>query len=361
MTRLKEISLTILLLFATLSCKADVQVDSLWNKEFACAKDIIDTYQTAKKGIRKSDKEQQILNICHYVWQSGEYMFRCKGKNLDINELHKYAEELDLDNETVAVYMEKHDIARFADHYFALQAMKRGSTFEDARDGITMTVFFSLRSMNSNDYEKLNKVFSYKNNALHTAYLKKLIHPLTNSGCSKELFEIRTLIEKNVAESELKDKVLSLYDIYSTIMPGKEAPNVTFKDAEGNRYTINGFKGKIIVIDVWATWCSSCLKNMPRFMELIKDFEGCEDVVLFTVSTDSDDLKEKWLAAINKHNMGGMLNLTPDRSADSQFEEKYLISSVPRYLVIDKQGYIVSAFAPKPGNGLKEIIDELRK
>lgn len=361
MTRVKEISLTFLLLFAILSCKADVQVDSLWNREFSCAQDIIDTYQTAKKSIRKSDKEQQILNNCHYVWQSGEYMFKCKGKNEDINELHKYAEELDLDNEVVVNYMEKRDIARFVDHYFTLQAMKRGSTFEDARDGITMTVFFPLRSMNSNDYDKLNKVFSYKNNALHTAYLKKLVHPLTDSGCTKELLEVRTLIENNVADSELKSKVLALYDIYSTIMPGKEAPDVTFKDADGNRYSINGFKGKVIVIDVWATWCSSCLKNMPRFMELIKEYEGCEDIVLFTVSTDSDDLKEKWLAAINKHNMGGMLNLTPDRSTEAQFEEKYYISSVPRYIVIDKQGYIVSAFAPKPGEALKEIINELRK
>ena len=361
MTRFKTISLSCLLMFVIMSCKADVQVDSLWNKEFTCAQDIVDTYQNAKKALKKNDKEQLTVNNCHYVWQCGEYMFKCKGKNEDITKLPKYAEELDLDNETVAVYMAKHDIARFADHYFTLQAMKRGCGFEEARDGITMTVFFPLRSMNNNDYDKLKKVFSYKNNALHTAYLKKLVHPLTNSGCTKELLEVRTLIENNVADSELKSKVLALYDIYSTIMPGKEAPDVTFKDADGNRYSINGFKGKVIVIDVWATWCSSCLKNMPRFIELIKEYEGCEDIVLFTVSTDSDDLKEKWLAAIDRHKMGGMLNLTPDRSAEAQFEEKYYISSVPRYIVIDKQGYIVSAFAPKPGEVLKEIIDELRK
>ena len=54
--------------------------------------------------------------------------------------------------------------------------------------------------------------------------------------------------------------------------------------------------------------------------------------------------------------MGEMLNLTPDREAIEQFEEKYFVGSVPRYIVIDKEGTIVSAFAPKPGPALKEMI-----
>lgn len=96
-------------------------------------------------------------------------------------------------------------------------------------------------------------------------------------------------------------------------------------------------------------------------MELIKEFESNKDVIFFTVSTDSDNLKERWLAAIKKHKMEGMLNLTPDRSATEQFEEKYFVSAVPRYIVIDKQGKIVSAFAPKPGEELKDIINKLIK
>jgi peroxiredoxin len=234
--------------------------------------------------------------------------------------------------------------------------MKRGCSFDESRDGVEITVFYPIRSLNANDYLKLNEVFTCKNENLHAAYLKRMTHLLTTNGCNKELLEIRDLIKNNVADSKEKQKVLLLYNTFANIMPGTQAPNVTFKDAEGKKYTINDFKGKIIVIDVWATWCSSCLKNMPKFMELIKDFKGNEDVVFFTVSTDSDDLKEKWLAAINKHKMGEMLNLTPDREAIEQFEEKYFVGSVPRYIVIDKEGVIVSAFAPKPGPALKEMI-----
>jgi peroxiredoxin len=98
---------------------------------------------------------------------------------------------------------------------------------------------------------------------------------------------------------------------------------------------------------------------MPKFMELINSFKENKDVIFFTVSTDSDELREKWLAAIEKHKMGGMLNLTPERNSTPQFEEKYFVSSVPRYIVIDKEGKIVSAFAPKPGKELEKIIKEL--
>lgn len=353
---IKKTSIFFLLVLLTVSCKTNAQTDSLWNKEFACAQEIIDTYKTIKKSVSKKNRDEHILNTCRYVWYSGEYMFKCRGKNEDITELPKYAEELELDNEIVAQFMNEHKAARFTDHYFTLQAMKRGYSFDEARDGVEITVFFPIRALNENDYLKLKEVFTCKNESLHTEYLKRMIHLLTNNGCNKDLLEIRTIIETNVADCKQKEKVIALYEMYATITPGMQAPNVTFKDADGKKYTISDFKGKVIVVDVWATWCSSCLKNMPKFMELIKEFEGKDDVVFFTVSTDDDELKEKWLAAIKKHKMEEMLNLTPDRSATALFEEKYFVSAVPRYIVIDKKGKIVSAFAPKPGKALKEMI-----
>ena len=359
MTIIKRTTIFLSMALLAIASNAMQVTDSLWNREFACAQEIIDTYTSIQKATDNKDKEQEILNACYYVWHSGEYMFKCRGKNEDIALLPKYAEELELDNEIVAEFMQEHKMARFADHYFTLQAMKRGSTSDASRDGIEMTVFFPIRGLNENDYLKLQAIFTCKNNALHTAYLKKMMHMLSNNGCNNELLVIRKFIEENVAESEQKEKIMALYDSYTTIMPGIQAPDVAFKDAEGKKYTISSFKGKVIVIDVWATWCGSCLKNMPKFMELINSFKDNKDVVFFTASTDSDELKEKWLAAIEKHKMGGMLNLTPERNSTPQFEEKYFVSSVPRYIVIDKEGKIVSAFAPKPGKELEKIIKEL--
>ena len=358
MTITKKTFMFLTMALLAITGKAMQVTDSLWNREFTCAQEIVDTYTTVKKGTKKKNQEQHILNMCHYIWQSGEYMFKCRGKNEDITTLPKHVAEIDLDNEVVAKFMLEHKVARFTDHYFTLLAMKRGCSFEESRDGVEITVFFPIRGLNANDYLKLNKVFSCKNSELHTAYLKRMTHLLTNNGCNNELLEIRTLIERNTADSKLKQKIIALYDMYATIMPGMQAPDVKFKDAEGNSYSIGDFKGKVTVIDVWATWCSSCLKNMPQFMELKKEFEGNNEVAFFTVSTDDDELKERWIAAIKKHNMGSMLNLLPDRSAVEQFENAYFVSSVPRYIVIDKEGRIVSAFAPKPGEEMQQMITD---
>ena len=357
MKNCKYVIIISLFLSALFSCKAQVEINSMWEKEFSTAQEIIDTYNAVKGKLGRWDKQRHTLNSCNYVWRSGEYMFKCRGKNEDIAKLPEHSEKLELDDDVVTSFMVERDTARFADHYFTLQAMKRGDSFNDSRDGITITVFFPIRGLNRNDYQKLHEVFSCKNDDLHTAYLKKLRHPLTNSGCNDDFYAIRELIEKNVAESGLKEEILSLYDIYKPLMPGSKAPDTAFKDASGNIYTIGGFKGKVLVIDVWATWCKSCLMNMAKFMALKEEYKENPDVEFVTVSTDSEEVRESWLAAIEKFKMGSMLNLTPCNSNGKIFTEEYRVSGVPRYIVIDRNGDIVSVFAPKPDDGMKEMIE----
>lgn len=338
-----------------------IPIDSLWQKEFGTAQDIVTNFTAIEKQIEGMPEELHTENLCHYIWQSGEYMFRCRGKNEDIALLPQNIKEIRLDNGTVASFMTGHNCERFTDHYFTLLAMKRGDSFEESRDGITMTVFYPLRSMNRNDYAKMKEVFSCKNDALHTAYMKKLKFPFSNSGCNEEFYAVRPYIEKNVKESKLKNEIIALFDLYRNTMPGEEAPTPVLIDTDGKKHTFAEFKGKVLVIDVWATWCSSCLKKMPEFKELRNRYSGNPDIEFITVSIDRKEVKENWLAAIKKREMEEMLNLYPDCSVESQFESDYHISGVPRYIVLDKEGKIVSAYAPPPGGGLEEIIENTIK
>ena len=155
-----------------------VCIDSLWQNEFNSAEEIVANYNAVKRLIKGNSQEAYTENLCNYIWQCGEYMFRCRGKNEDIALLPQNIEEISFDDSIVKAYMIERDTARFADHYFTLQAMKRGSSFDESRDGITVTVFYHPRSMNSNDYAKLKEVFSCKNDALHIAYMNKLKFPL---------------------------------------------------------------------------------------------------------------------------------------------------------------------------------------
>lgn len=345
------------------SCNKPIppQVEILWQKKFTEAQQIIDTYDSIRKAIGSNSSNLHTENLCNYVWYSGEYMFNCRGKNSDITLLPPHISKLNLDDSIVTKFMLQRDTARFVDHYFTLEAMKRGDSFEESRDGITITVFYHPRAMNDNDYSKMRQVFNSNNNALHQAYMRKLKFPISNSGCNEQLYSIRPLIEKNVADSKLKSEILALYDEYSSIMPGSKAPISTLKDTNGKEHTFTEFSGKVLVIDVWATWCSSCIANMPKFMALRDSYKENNNIEFITVSIDRSNVKKRWLSTIARRQMDGMLNLFPDCKEQSQFETQYKISGVPRYIIIDKKGNIVSAFAPPPGGGLEELITKTLK
>ena len=332
-------------------------LDSLWNRKFNNAEGIIALYDSIKQTATEKNRGMHTLNQCHYVWHCGEYMFSCRGKNEDIYRLPEQSTELSFDNGVVAQFALTKKIGRFADHYFTLQAMKKGDSFNESRDGVTATVFYPIRALNNNDYEKLQAVFTCKNSALHNEYLERLKFPLQNSGCTKGLKEIQPLIEKNVAESPLKAEVLAMYELFTRIMPGNQAPISILKDTEGNEHTFEEFKDKVLVIDVWATWCHSCLANMHKFTGMKYWFRKESDVCFITISIDRSEDKELWLEAIAKNNMQGMLNLFPDCEMQSQFESDFQISGVPRYIIIDKKGEIVSAHAPSPGPEMVKLIE----
>ena len=334
------------------------RLDSLWQRKFTGAADIIALYDSVKHSIPEKENGTHTLNQCHYVWHSGEYMFSCRGKNDDIYQLPERSTELSFDNSVVAQFALTKKIGRFADHYFTLQAMKRGDSFNDARDGVTATVFYHIRALNENDYNKLRTVFSSRNNDLHKEYLERLKFPLQNSGCTDGLKSIEPLIEANVADSPLKSEVLEFYKLFTRIMPGNPVPISVLKDREGNEHTFEEFKGKVLVIDVWATWCHSCLTNMHKFTAMRNRFSKESDVCFITVSIDRSEDKEQWLHAIEKYDMTSMLNLFPDCEVQSQFESDFMISGVPRYIVIGKRGEIISVHAPSPGPEMASMIEK---
>lgn len=336
-------------------------VDTAWQKEHASAGEIIETYLAVRQRIGNGCHSLHTKNLCNYIWSSGEYMFKCRGKNADIHELPKHLEDIALDDKHVEAFMIERDTARFADHYFTLKAMKQGSSFDESRDGITITVFYPPRSMNGNDYAKMKEVFSCKNSALHIAYMKKLKFPFRNSGCSEELYAIRPLIEQNVAGSKLKSEIIALFDEYKHLMPGSKAADARFLHTNGKECRLSGYKGKVIVIDVWATWCSSCLKGLKAYSELSSKYSGSDEIVFLTVSIDRSDKKSAVLALIEKKNLGSTVNLLTGCPAESPFETAYKISGIPRCIVIDKSGNIISAYAPPAGGGLEEIIAKLLK
>jgi thiol-disulfide isomerase/thioredoxin len=346
---------------STLFVQGGTVPDSIWAAPFSCADDIVKTYQHSKQ--MESNNQATFLKHDYFmIWTSGEYILKHKGQVEDIPSLLELFPEISLNDKTLSSMVSQKKYERLVDHYYLLKALKEGDPIEKARDGITVDMrFHSIRSLNKNDYQKLQDVFSSSNESLHAIYIEKLPFLFQNNGCTEGLYELKPLIETKVADSSRKQDILALYDTYKPLMKGEIAPVSTLKDKDGKEHTFAEFKGKFLVIDVWATWCSSCLKKMPLFIQLSEKYHGNDHISFITLSIDRKKHKERWLKALEKHGMTGLLNIYPDMDYASPFEDAYHVSGIPRYIILDKEGKIISAFAPSPGDGLEQMVESLLK
>ena len=93
-------------------------------------------------------------------------------------------------------------------------------------------------------------------------------------------------------------------------------------------------KGKIVVLDIWASWCSDCIKGFPKYKELQAQFP---DVTYVYVSMDKT--WEKWIIGAEKHELRGQHFWVQD-GMKGVFGKSVDLDWIPRYMVIDQKGNI---------------------
>lgn len=115
------------------------------------------------------------------------------------------------------------------------------------------------------------------------------------------------------------------------------------------------YKGKLVLVDFWASWCTPCRREIPLMRELKRRYLN-QDIVFLTVSIDEHISKWRKIAEVEK--------LIDDQSfilqkSDSAYYFKGLrIDEIPRYLLFDRKGNLISSNAPSPGSHrLIELID----
>ena len=178
--------------------------------------------------------------------------------------------------------------------------------------------------------------------------LQNFIHPIVMeyigaAGISK-LDEFKEYYQKNlfsqivIAELEKEGKK------WMKLSKGEPAPDFEFQNLQGKTFRLKDFRGKYLFLDIWTTWCGPCRKQMP-YLEQIKDKMKGKNIVFLTVSSDEDI--QKWKDALKKMNLKGW-QLHVDTK--STFYKDYLITVIPRFILLDKEGRIFNASVSEPSN-----------
>ena len=118
----------------------------------------------------------------------------------------------------------------------------------------------------------------------------------------------------------------------STLQPGQSAPDFALQDLDGQPVSLSQFKGKVVLLDFWASWCGPCIGDLETLRQ-IKDQVAAQPVVFLNVSLDANEAA--WKQAIAKHEIQGV------HVRSEQVAQAYNVSGIPRYYLVDPQGLIV--------------------
>ena len=149
----------------------------------------------------------------------------------------------------------------------------------------------------------------------------------------------------------------------------KGSPSPTFVDYEnhaGGNMSLTDLKGKYVYMDIWATWCGPCIREIPSLKKIEKQFEG-KNIEFVSISVDEGrgykgnaaEAYKGWKKMVADKDLGG-IQLLADKGFNSDFVRKYQINGIPRFILVDPNGNIVSADAPRPSNpALIDLFNEL--
>ena len=131
---------------------------------------------------------------------------------------------------------------------------------------------------------------------------------------------------------EEKDSTLTTI---GPIQLGSEAPNFDFPDLDGKKVSLSDHRGKVVLVNIWATWCPPCRQEMPSMQRLYEKFKG-ENLEILAVSIDSTG-REAVAPFMRKMNLTFPALLDPKET----IKPLYRITGVPESFIIDKDGIVV--------------------
>jgi thiol-disulfide isomerase/thioredoxin len=122
------------------------------------------------------------------------------------------------------------------------------------------------------------------------------------------------------------------------LAPGKMAPDFTQNDINGKPVSLSDLKGKVVLIDFWASWCGPCRKENPNVVKL---YEKYKDAGFTILSVSLDNNRDNWLAAIDKDKLVWPYHVSDLKKWGNEVARIYQVSGIPFTVLVDKEGKII--------------------
>ncbi|WP_067149769.1 TlpA family protein disulfide reductase [Pseudotamlana agarivorans] len=199
--------------------------------------------------------------------------------------------------------------------------------------GIEQDVAY-MKALNTLENQKIKNIVSYK----------KAEFGITITADLEQYFSEYLKASTNEANNE---NVRKSYELQLKVASGNPSPKFTnYKNIDGSTTSLDDFKGKYVYIDVWATWCAPCKAEIPFLKEIEKKYHD-KNIEFVSISVDQAKNTHKWEKMVKDMELEGV-QIMADKDFESQFIQDYFIKAIPKFILLDPQGRIVTSNAPRP-------------
>ncbi|MCI5084244.1 MAG: TlpA family protein disulfide reductase [Saprospiraceae bacterium] len=142
--------------------------------------------------------------------------------------------------------------------------------------------------------------------------------------------------------------------------PGKVVVLENYENINTYKSLVNRFKGKVILLDLWGTWCGPCKREF-QFKDGLKKYIKDKDIVLVYVNIDRPNGEARWEKMINSANLTGY-HVYANQDLISDLRKRFYkrvnpdgrkVMGLPTYVIIDRNGKVVNKNAPRPSSQQK--------
>ncbi|MFA7445034.1 MAG: redoxin family protein [Flavobacteriaceae bacterium] len=183
---------------------------------------------------------------------------------------------------------------------------------------------------------------------------------LKSASDSQERQELIKTYGEEISNPKLKSLAYNHFTTQEKLAKGNPAQDFVAQNLDGEDVRLSDFKGKFVVIDVWATWCGPCRVESPHFERIAIKNKNNPDIVFMAISVDQK--KDDWYFQA-KTKSESVLQLHLAGAEENAFSKAYDVEFIPRFIFIDKEGNFVNSKMINPSQNYFETIisDELKK
>lgn len=181
----------------------------------------------------------------------------------------------------------------------------------------------------------LNKMNFQKERDLYKAAIASLENSMAGSVYYQQISGQLARVEQQ--EAAQKAQQAEMERLANLIPKGKPAPDFTQQTPDGKNMSLSDLRGKIVLLDFWASWCRPCRMENPNVVRMYQKYKN-KGFDILSVSLDKD--RGKWLQAIQQDQMTWH-HVSDLKAWSNEVAKQYGIASIPHTILIDKDGNVI--------------------